>query len=601
MMKRNKLTTLTSIFVLSLTLSAGSGWIAAAEEATEPETEKYGFIEREGVEPEEIAGYYEVSNVGEIEGSHFYYYAAEERVADMTPVIFVYGDLPYADEEAAKATMNELGLIDLADEEGGLIILVNPVGEDWGTVDVDVFDAIEEYIFSDKGANGVVKGTSRYNLQYVLGEGSGATFINNYLSDDCQRIAGVLTVGGDIEDHKALYPLPAYLVSASEEAVEFYLDCNDNTDILADSGRLSEIIEQRKSYWEAEEAEDRTTYVFTITPVRKVIVSKTEADALNQEIIEDAWQSLFRWTARNTVVNPKAVYSDFKDTSLVERPNFEAAGVEITKVDAATIHESLNGELVVYLPKAAQETMENESGETYPVLIVFPPNDERLEIESQGWGQVGIDNDIILVTASAREPELGAAILDYLIDQYPVDESRIYAAGFSGGSHCVMYIAEGIPERFAAITVMDVFDGPHFPDLAAAAPYYDYDIDLPIAIVANSRGTESSNYDGHYNWFDAVQQIYSINEIPQYEDELDFSVYPFWGFPLADQITIEPPTGLAISKGVSYDTDGVPMFCAVTAELEHRHYVEYGKVLWNYMKQFSRETETHEIIYTPAE
>lgn len=590
-------TALASLLALTCPLSA----FAAQEQQTETE-QKYGAIVREGAEPEEAEGYYEVTDVAQIEGSRFFFYAAKERVADMTPIIFVFGDEPYADQDTAKAAMENLGLIDLADSEGGIVILVNPVGEEWGDVDIEVFDAIEDYIFAEDGA---IKGTSLYNLQYAIGEGSGATFINNYLSDNCKRIAGVLTVGGEIEDHTALYPLPAYLVSASQEAVDFYLECNDNTAIVPESGRVADVIAQRKSYWETEEEEDKITYVYSPTPVRKVIVSKTEADVLDAEIIADAWQELFRWTTRSDVVAAagrfRGGYYNDTEFTLQPRPDLEGAGIEITEIDSTLIAEGFKQNVVVYMPKAAQEAVESGSGETFPTIVVFPPADPRLEIEGQGWGQLAIDNNIILVTAGAREPELGDALLDYLLERYPIDESRIYAAGFSGGSHCVMYIAEGIPERFAAITVMDVFDGPHFPTLEAAAPDYEYDIDLPIAIVANGKGTESTNFDGHYNWFDAVEQIYSINEIPPYEEELDYAHYPFWGFPLADLINIEPPTGLAIQKGVSYDEDGIPMFCAITAEMEHARYVEYANAIWDYLKQFSCDTETHAVIYTPAQ
>jgi dienelactone hydrolase len=595
----------TSILLALLLLVSMVSLSAFAEQAPAASSEvRYGAIEGPaGPKPEAIAGFYQVSDVGDIVGSHFYLYAAENRIADLTPILYVFGDKPYVDEDAAKAAMEALGLIEIADAEGGAVILVNPVGETWSKADIDVFEAIEAYIF---GEDGKVNLTSSYNLQFAIGEGSGATFINNYLSGDSKRIAGVLTFGGEIGTPVALYALPAYLVSASQEAVDFYLACNDNTGIIPASGRVAGVIAQRKTFWETQEAEDSTIYIYAPSPIRKVIVSKAEATSLDKAIIADAWGTLFRWTTRSDVVTAAArftgVYYNDSEFTLQPRPNFEAAGFEITSFEGASVKEGLPSTVPVYLPKAAQEAMAGSSDQKFPMIIVMPPSNERLEVEGQGWGQLAIDHDIILVTGHVRQPELTSALLDYLLATYPVDESRVYIVGFSGGSHGVMYSSEGIPERFAAVAIMDVFDGPHYPNLLAAAPDYDYDIDLPIAIIANGMGTESTNFDKHYAWFDAAQQIFAINEIEPYEGELDYAKYPFWGFPVSDETKIEPPSGLAIWQGFSYDADGIPLVSEIHTDVtEHARYVEYANVIWDFFAPLSRDLTTHAVVYTPAE
>jgi hypothetical protein len=551
--------------------------------------------------PAQVQGYYQVSNVGGIPGSRFYLYASSGRDSDMTPIFYVFGDEPYGDLDAAKAAMEASGLVGIADAERGVVILVDPVGAEWGKADVDVYEAIMKYIFG--GTGGKVSITTFYNLQFAIGEGAGATFVNNYLSYDSKRLAGVLTFGGDIAQPVPRRALPAYLVSASEEAVAFYLACNDNTEVIPSSGRVADVLALRKSYWETEEAADRTIYTYAPSPVRQVVVSKAGATSLDKGVIADAWSTMFRWIQRSDVYTSAARFTgDFYNESefiLQPRPDFEGAGFLIESFNGAEYATGLRT-VVAYVPKAAQDAMASGSGQRFPLLVVFPPSGERLEVDGQGWGQLAIDHDLNIVTARAREPALGAALLDAVASRYPVDATRVYAAGFSGGSHDVMYVSEGIPERFAAVAIMDVFDGPHYPNLLAAAPGYAYDIDLPIAVVANGMSTESTNYDGHFAWYDAVQQIYAINEVPQYEGELDFASYPFWGFPLAVNKKVEPPAGLAIWRGYSYDAAGVPIFCAIHTDVtEHARYSEYANVIWDFFAPLSRDAETHAVVYAP--
>lgn len=50
----------------------------------------------------------------------------------------------------------------------------------------------------------------------------------------------------------------------------------------------------------------------------------------------------------------------------------------------------------------------------------------------------------------ARQDILDA--VDYALERYPVDESRIYLAGVSGGGHMAMVMAAHAPERWAAVS-----------------------------------------------------------------------------------------------------------------------------------------------------
>jgi hypothetical protein len=329
-------------------------------------------------------------------------------------------------------------------------------------------------------------------------------------------------------------------------------------------------------------------------------VSNTESTIFNKAIIKDAWDTLFRWITRVDVET--AAYRFFHPYinesvfTLMPRPNFEAAGMQIIPIPGTTFYAGYSGNIVVYLPKAAQ----GASGRKFPLIMNIPADDQLYCIEAEGWGHLAIENDIILVTASSRAAEPGQSILNYLVANYPVDETRVYITGFSGGAHGALFTAEQIPERFAAVAPCDVFDGPYFKTLHDRYEGFDYDLDMPVAIFANGMSTESTNYDGHYHWFEAVQQIFDINEIPRYQGELDYVRYPFWGFPIENEIKIGSPPEPVIWQGFSYDENGIPMVSEIhTENAEHSRYIEYAQAIWRFFKLFSRDPVSHAIIYTP--
>lgn len=557
----------------------------------------------------EGASFSQVTDVDGIEGSCFYLYVPshmESPFPMITPVIYVYGDQPYESEEAAWDALTAAGLDVIAEEEQGAIIMVNPVGDEWGEEDIDVYEAIMSYI---SYVDGTVPLTY-HSLQYAIGEGSGATFINNYLTENCQRLAAVMTFGGEIGTPYPLYALPAYIVSGSQEAVDYYINANDGTVVLPTSGRVDQVAEKIKGEWVTEDTEEKTTYTLSSNDVKKVIVSKAESETLDADLIADCWSSLFRYTTRACLTsNFWQMSSDQNpdEFTLLKRPNYEEAGMEVVRVDGignGIWEDDEKNYWYEFVPAAVQEAMESGSDETFPLLMCFHGGGDHpiYEAESVGWAQLCIDNDIIMVSPNGGGAEQFNALMDYMIDKYPVDTSRIYAAGFSGGARSTLALSNAYPERLAAVAPQSCVAGPFYTDLMANIGNYDYDLDLPICVVGQGLETESTNHNGEYVWYDAIQIICDIDEIPQYEGELDYTQNPYWGFEVADEVRHSVQYGFAIWQGFKYDENGIPMLGLMHTEATtHTHYPGYAPLIWNWMKQFTRDTETLEVVYTPAE
>ncbi len=560
------------------------------------------------VDTVEGASFTQVEDVGGIEGSCFYLYVPSEMESPfpmITPVIYVYPDAAYESEDDAWDAMTAAGLDVIAEDEKGVIIMVNPTGDEWGDVDVSVYEEIMSYI---SYVDGEVPLTYS-SLQYMIGEGSGATFINNYMTLNAKRIAAVLTFGGEIdEDAFPMYPLPAYIVSGSDEAVDFYINANDETIVLPTSGRVEEVEEMIRSGWETTETDEKTTYTLSSNDVRQVIVSKADAETMDADIIEDCWNSLFRYTARVCLTaNFWQMSSPYNDETfvLVKRPNYDEAGMEVVRVDGignGIWEDDESNYWYEFVPAAVQEAMESGSDETFPLFVCFHGGGDHpiYEAESIGWAQLCIDHDIIMVSPNASGADESSELIDYMIDKYPVDTSRIYAAGFSGGARSTLNLSNAYPERLAAVAPMSCVSGPFYTELMENIDSYDYDLDLPICVVGQGLETESTNHNYEYVWQDAIDLIWELDEIAPYEGELDYTVNPYWGFPVEDQVRNTNQYAFAIWSGYNYDEDGVPMLALMhTENTTHDHFSGYAELIWSWMSQFSRDTETGAVIYTP--
>ena len=113
----------------------------------------------------------------------------------LNAVIFVYPDQPFASQEEAYARLEELGLIDIAESAPAYIICPNPLnGESYTQDDLNVYYESQIYLAGGKIISftppaGEYERRTYNNLQYIVAEGSGATFVHNVLSQNASRIA----------------------------------------------------------------------------------------------------------------------------------------------------------------------------------------------------------------------------------------------------------------------------------------------------------------------------------------------------------------------------------------------------------------------------
>ncbi|MCD7769334.1 MAG: hypothetical protein LUH36_04355 [Oscillospiraceae bacterium] len=265
---------LAAALMLSLGLTS-SGFAQGSDEASGEASGESGLPE--GASFELLTDIVVTDSEYNTEHNAFYVYSPSDPYDfDMmsgllNAVYFVYPDIIPQSEEEAYALLESLGLIEIAEATPGYIIIPLPQnGESYTEEDINVYYTSQIYLAGGKIISDAPP-TREYdrcvynNLQYILAEGDGATFVNNYLSQNAGRIAGILTFGGEIdEDLDIGYAVPAYLVNASDAAVEYWKAANE-TDTEEDN------IYTNSSYTE------------------KQVVVAEGSDSFDADVIAEAW------------------------------------------------------------------------------------------------------------------------------------------------------------------------------------------------------------------------------------------------------------------------------------------------------------------------
>ena len=115
-----------------------------------------------------------------------------------------------------------------------------------------------------------------------------------------------------------------------------------------------------------------------------------------------------------------------------------------------------NTNWAVLVPVSAYSAESKQSGRVYPVMFCLHGNTNTiLTAESYGFAEVGAREEFITMIPYANNHETiledVPRMMETLKENYPVDESRIYAVGFSAGGAAAINLALEYPTLFAAI------------------------------------------------------------------------------------------------------------------------------------------------------
>lgn len=507
--------------------------------------------------------------------------------AGFGPTFYIFPDNRLDNEQALELT-EKLNLIRIVREYGGRIMVVNPSSDKWQDQDLDSFMRL------------LGRGGSPTNLK-VIGIGSGATFVNRQLAatDLTGVIAGIVSIDGE-PGKVCKLPVPAYIGG--------------------------------KNAAKAAKPYQATSAMAPDDPLQKVIVN-TDKNATLETLFAEAWDEVLSANYRYNnlfhtfymsrgIVNPEGV----KNFELVSIPLFDKLGiqrnvVEYPLVDMNAPSRPENPDKYLwyeYIPKQARDAAPG----TVPLVVLLHGhgNDPRTQSETSGFPELAAEEGFMVVEmewqGSNGYVPMGLdgieAVISVLREKYPqIDGSRIYAEGLSAGAMTSNMLGVRKSHLFAAVAGHSggIFSG-------NGLGYYAYGSEPLMNEAIQKRGhvevaycsvvgthDDTIRFLNKNNWkgnpYLNVWRIYeTINGMPVTGD-LDFNVDPTFGIALQDRKLIHTGKSedITIEFGQLYKGEKPMIRLMVINNYGHWNFKPAARLIWDFFRHYSRDTETKELRY----
>ena len=503
------------------------------------------------------------------------------------PAFYIFPDSKLDNNQALELA-GKLDLVNIIKEYGGRIMVVNPSSDKWQEQDLENFRRL------------IGMGGSPTNVK-VIGIGSGATFVNRHLAatDLTGVIAGIVSIDGEPGKICKL-PVPAFIGGKNAAKTA-------------------------KPY-------QSTSDAAPADPLQKVVVN-TDKKASLETLFAEAWDKVLSENYRYNnlyrtfymsrgIDNPEGV----KNFELVSIPVFEKLGiqrnvVEYPLVDMNAPSRPENPDKYLWYEYIPKQALDAAPG-TLPLVVLFHGhgNDPRTQSESSGFIELAAEEGFMVVEmewqgSNGYQP-MGLdgieAVISVIRHKYPqIDGSRIYAEGLSAGAMTSNMLGVRKSHLFAAVAGHSggIFSG-------NGLGYYSYGSEPLMNEAIQKRGhvevgfcsvvgthDDTIRYLNKDNWegnpYLNVWRIYeTINGMPVTGD-LDFNVDPTFGFALQDRTTIHTGKSedITIEFGQLYKDEKPMIRLMVINNYGHWNFKPAARLIWDFFRHFSRDTETKELRY----
>ena len=489
------------------------------------------------------------------------------------------------EHKSADDVMEELGVKAIADQYAGKVTVVTPAdGKEYGEADAKEFVDLLGFAVSNAK---------------VIGLDEGATFVNNYVSQACWAVSGIMTYGGEMNEGLTYdVAVPVYLSNPSETAKAYYTRVNASEEL-------------------------------------GIVECGTEATAA--EAFTNAWNKVF-----------KKVYRQHNE--LTEFYNIPASAITdpyplITSViDMETeygvnyyphYYEPLNGEgrycWFEYIPQA---TLEMEEG-TVPLVVTLHGNgnDARIQGETTGWVELAAEENFMVVAPEWQSVALVEGTSDtkpnffncdglekdkliewieMLEEKYPqIDKSRIYVTGLSAGASASTLYGALYNDFFAGAAAVSG-PGVDKDELAAYVENYDgnempwmylcgdHDFFGMLPVDGSSPysfevapGVHIQDVDPASSMFSFIQSYQKINGL-EVSEAYDMSLNEYYGIKLENEEWFKLGFKDALAGSLSNEKGEMIRLVAIKNQA-HWNYKPEAAYIWDFFRNYSRNTETGEL------
>lgn len=506
---------------------------------------------------------------------------AEGRSYNFTPVFFIYPD-GKLDQEAAGALLDSLAIQPLLDENYGMALVVNPVGDKYAA-DAD-FEAFVQLFNQFRGPG---------NLK-IIGLGTGATFVNQVLAPKAGgQVAGILSAGGKAGKSVDAAGVPAYIAGKGAAKVAV-------------------------PYQKAAAAHPGESLL-------RVAVNPAQP-SLNV-LLADAWKEVLGRNYRyNNYRHTHYEGSPFGAYGSYElEPYLDCESLGIKRIIVEQPVRAMNGaSQMLWYEYWPEELLEGAPAHSVPVVVLLHgnTNDPRTQAETSGFIQLAGEERFFVVEMEWQgSPNYYAMgqdgvenVLYQLFAKYPqLDPSRVYAEGLSAGSMTATALGIKKSHVFAAVGghsggLYGGIGGP-FPGFTAVwneatqkrgavetaycSVFGTMDTTVPYMTADNWRG------NGYLNAWNAYEQMNGMPVV----SEMDFSLDPVFGQIVRDRETIRTikGDGIVIETGQLYKGE-VPLIRLVAVmEYGHWNFMPTARIMWDFFRQYRRDISSGKLIYLGAQ
>jgi dienelactone hydrolase len=556
------------------------------------------------------------------QGTTFVYRSANlyggRAAARMNTNLVVYVEQHFDSKDAAMAWLKSAGLIDVADEATGTILLVTPRGKVFGSADVSAYYALQTAMFAQNAmlapgsaGGGVFYSDPEYfggfGYLYFIGIDGGASFFNNYIAtttDFAGRIAGALLVNGRIDEIRRVSTfLPVYLVNNGDDVVEKYKRANHVNATRGSGGTI--------------------TYYNQAQPLQRVVVA-TANTVDSPALVKSAYHDMFIKAMRipvllqgmNSAGTPYSGYNfDEAPYSLCQRNaiinGVTSDGIHLISHQGETRFagiKSAKGEFLDTWYEYIPEEVLNGTAAKGSIPLILGNHgggdDPRQFVDEMGLLALAGNERIAVVAADhqslpndVRGPAL-TSLVKYMLKIYPaLDPSRVYAIGYSMGGGATYTVGYYEPGLFAAVAPIA---GTNIEPTSTEAARFTH-TQLPIYLSTSSydvRRLQAVTSRINDNLANQVKRWSAFNGVAPVT--LDFNTYKLSGFK-GDSWTVETLNNEYTSYTWYLNNDnGYPMVALnYVKDLIHALYPEYAYSAWDYMKHFSRDQKSGQIKFNP--
>jgi pimeloyl-ACP methyl ester carboxylesterase len=545
----------------------------------------------------------------------------------MNTNMLVYTDKSFENKDAALAYLKDMGVIDIVNEAYGSVVLVTPADPKAG------FGAADQYAFfqlqsamcnigytkkiDDKTTNYYADSAYYGGLtyRYLIGIDGGATFINNYIAstfDYISRIAGLLLVNGNMDRIRNVATfVPVYLVNATDEVVEKYKSANA-VDASGFEGDVSYFFNQAQ-------------------PLQKVYVSKQDQVDL-AATVKNVYYNMFVKALRNASLKANlysasmpfadykwnmAPYSLSKRNAIINGVTKDGLNVNMVNDDRFSSMATDAGNYVDTWFEVLPEEVKNNTAPAGSVPLILANHgagDDPIQfLDEMDWLSIAGAEHLAIV-APYHTVDFGVSgynilcdvlpeLVKYMLATYPaLDPSRVYVTGYSMGGGASNRAICSAPQLFAAAVPQAALAYPATDEQKAQFDKYDIPVLLTTstydAFVINDMSIGDTSVNPLFDYQGMINQYLTFNGMKTIA--FDFDTYRYFGAKADIYKEYTLNNEYRSRMWLMLNDKAVPMVgLSITDFLPHGLYQEYGDIAWDFMKHYSRNQSTGEIIYNP--